>query len=401
MSLFSLPEQRHESHFRMPRLNWVLLLCTAGLLCYGVLFVRSAVAVRVGPVHDIWLKMLFQWIPLGIIAHVICAAIDYRKWVDNAWLLYVGALILLILVLIPGIGTVTMGARRWLFGIFQPSEAAKFALVPSLAFLLTRSAIQSETRRFWATLFAAGLPAVLVLIQPDMGSSLPFGVAAIAMLFVAGCARKLLLRLVLCGVLFVSVFLGAILIPESLPPEKKAKVEQVTDKFIFGHWKDRILVFAFPDRDPLGAGWNKRQSEIAVGSGGIWGKGYMKGTQNILGYLPASVSSSDFIFSVVAEETGFAGSLLLLALFGGLLGSVSVSGLLCRDPAGRLICTGVCAILFTHIFINLAMTIGRMPITGIPLPLISYGGTFTISTLALLGLAHNVAIHRSAADPFA
>lgn len=396
----SFKSDSQESRFSFPRLNWMLLLCAAALLCYGVLFVRSATSIRVGPVHDIWLKMLFQWIPLGLIAHVIFAAVDYRKWVDHAWILYGGSIVLLILVLIPGIGTVTMGARRWLFGIFQPSEAAKLAVIPFLAFLLTRSAIQSEIQRFWATLFFAALPALLVLIQPDMGSSLPFGVAAIAMLYVSGCARKVLFRILLTGIILISIFLGAILIPETLPPEKKAKVERITDDFIFDHWKSRILVFVFPDRDPLGAGWNKRQSEIAVGSGAVWGKGYKKGTQNILGYLPASVSSSDFIFSVVAEETGFAGSLLLIALYAGLLGSICVSGFLCRDLVGRLICTGITATLFTHIFVNLAMTIGKMPITGIPLPLVSYGGTFTITTLALLGLAHSVSIHRHKVDPF-
>ena len=375
----SFKSDSQESRFSFPRLNWMLLLCAAALLCYGVLFVRSATSIRVGPVHDIWLKMLFQWIPLGLIAHVIFAAVDYRKWVDHAWILYGGSIVLLILVLIPGIGTVTMGARRWLFGIFQPSEAAKLAVIPFLAFLLTRSAIQSEIQRFWATLFFAALPALLVLIQPDMGSSLPFGVAAIAMLYVSGCARKVLFRILLTGIILISIFLGAILIPETLPPEKKAKVERITDNFIFDHWKSRIL---------------------AVGSGAVWGKGYKKGTQNILGYLPASVSSSDFIFSVVAEETGFAGSLLLIALYAGLLGSICVSGFLCRDLVGRLVCTGITATLFTHIFVNLAMTIGKMPITGIPLPLVSYGGTFTITTLALLGLAHSVSIHRHKVDPF-
>jgi rod shape determining protein RodA len=143
----------------------------------------------------------------------------------------------------------------------------------------------------------------------------------------------------------------------------------------------------------LGAGWNKKQSEIAVGSGGKYGKGYLNGTQNILGFLPRSVASTDFIFSVIAEEMGFMGSCVLLILFGGLIGSIVTTGILCGDDSGRLICVGVATLFFAHIFVNIAMTIGKMPITGIPLPFISYGGTFTISTMALLGLIQSVAIH--------
>lgn len=379
-----------------PTLNWVLLACTLGLLVYGVLFVRSAVSVRVGAVHDLWTVMLFRWIPLGLAAHFVFAAFDYRRWVDYAWLLYLGALLLLVLVLVPGIGTTNnMGARRWLMGFFQPSEFAKVAVVPTLAFILAGSTLERETSRFWVALAAAAVPAGLIMLEPDLGTVIPIVAAAFAMVFVAGCARKTLFVLVLSGLVAVTVFLSAILVPESLPPEQKARVEKVTNLFIYEHWKDRILTFVHPDRDPLGAGWNKRQSEIAVGSGGRSGKGYMKGTQNALGYLPASVSSSDFIFSVIAEETGFTGTLGLLGLFAGLLTSIVVAGLRTYSQVGRLLCTGVSAILFTHIFINVAMTIGLLPITGIPLPLVSYGGTFTISTLALLGIAHGVSIHRS------
>jgi rod shape determining protein RodA len=167
---------------------------------------------------------------------------------------------------------------------------------------------------------------------------------------------------------------------------------------IYPHWKKRVLTFAFPDRDPLGAGWNKRQSEIAVGSGGLWGKGYLNGTQNVLGFLPRSVSSTDFIFSVIAEETGFVGSLVLLGLYLGVFGAVATTGFLCRDSVGRLVCAGVGTLLFVHVFVNIAMTVGRVPITGLPLPLISYGGSFTISTMAMLGLVQSVAVHGQRPD---
>ena len=380
--------------------NWLLVLCAAALLVFGVLFIRSACSIRVGPVHDLWKKMLFVWIPLGTAAHVAIASVDHRRWTEWAWVLYLGALALLVLVLVPGIGTMSnVHARRWLFGVFQPAEAAKFALVPTLAFVLGGGTLLGERRRLWTALALAAVPAGLILAEPDLGTAIPFVVSALAMIFVAGCAKRTFLALVLAGALGAAAFFAAILVPERLPPERRARVEAVTDRFLFGHWKDRVLVFVDPGRDPLGKGWNVIQSEIAVGSGGPRGKGYMKGTQNTLGYLPAAVSSSDFIFSVIAEETGFAGSAAVLGLFAALLAAVAWTGLRCRDDAGRLICTGVAAILFTHAFVNLAMTVNLVPVTGIPLPLVSYGGTFTVTTLALLGLVQSVALHGRAPRP--
>lgn len=377
------------------RIDWLLVLSAAGLLAYGVLFVRSACAVRTGAVQLLWLKMLTRWIPLGIAAHVAIAASDWRKWVDFSAVPWVFAVALLGLVLVPGLGsTSNMGARRWLFGFFQPAEAAKIAVVPAVAFVLSKLSMRDGPAKLFLAFFAAAVPGVLVLLEPDLGTAITFAAAALAMAFVSGVAPRTLAALVAAGLLAVSVFLGAILLPEKLPPEKREKVERVVDKFVFGHWKNRILVFVHPERDPLGAGWNRRQSEIAVGSGGERGKGYGRGTQNALGYLPASVSSSDFVFSVIAEETGFAGCALLMVLFSVLLWRVVWTGLACRDEAGRLACTGVAAILFVHVFVNVGMTIGLVPVTGIPLPLVSYGGSFTISTLALLGLVHSVRLGR-------
>ena len=330
-------------------------------------------------------------IPLGLVVHATVAAVDYRKWNGWAWAPYLVVLVALVLVMIPGIGTEQLGARRWLFG-FQPSEFAKFVTIPMLAFLLAGTNLAGVGKLF-ATLFAAAVPAALIMMQPDLGTAISLVPTVLAMAFVAGCAPRTLLALVLSGLLLAGVFVAAAVLPEKLPPERRARVEAVVDQVMFPHWKKRILVFVYPDRDPLGAGWNKRQSEIAVGSGGRWGKGYLKGRQNILGYLPRAVSSTDFIFAVIAEEKGFNGSVALLALYAGLLGGIVATGLRCRDATGRIICSGVSALLFTHLFINVAMTIGKMPITGIPLPLVSYGGSFTTSTMALLGLVQSVAIH--------
>jgi rod shape determining protein RodA len=158
--------------------------------------------------------------------------------------------------------------------------------------------------------------------------------------------------------------------------------------------KDRILVFLDPSRDPLDAGWNTVQSAIAVGSGGLTGKGYLRGTQNILGFLPRTVAPTDFIFSVIAEETGFLGSLTLLLLFAVLAFGGMRAALRARDKFGRLLAVGVTVLVMFHVFVNMAMTIGLMPITGIPLPLVSYGGSFMVCTLAMLGIVQSVYVRR-------
>lgn len=378
------------SKLNAPSINWAVFVSMLLLLVIGVFFVRSANAIRTDSIQYQYLLVIKRWIPLGLVVHFIVAYFDYRRWTDWAWVLYV--VIMLALALVFFIGTERLGARRWLFGM-QPSEAAKFAVVLMIAFLLSRSTITNGYARLLLSLLAAGVPAVLVAMQPDLGTALVLVPTSVAMVFVAGCAPRTLATLCAAGLLFIGVFLAAALLPEKLPPGQREKVEAVVDKIMFPHWQKRIEVFVYPDRDPLGAGWNKRQSEIAVGSGGRWGKGYLNGTQNILGFLPPAVSSTDFIYSVIAEETGFNGSVVLIVLYGTLLGGIVVTGLLCRDTTGRLLCTGVAALLFAHVFVNLAMTIGKMPITGIPLPLISYGGSFTISTMALLGLVQSVAIH--------
>jgi rod shape determining protein RodA len=307
---------------------------------------------------------------------------------------YLVAVVLLVLVLVPGVGTVQFNARRWLFG-FQPSEFAKLAMLLATAFLLTTDILERPAARLGSLAIALAAPLGLVALQPDLGSALVLLPVAWSMLFVAGTAPRFLAWTTLVALAAAALFLGAILLPERLPPDSplRARIERVSDRVIFPHWKKRILVFADPDRDPLGAGWNLRQSQIAVGAGGLRGKGRLNGTQNILGFLPRAVSSTDFIFSVYAEECGFAGSLLLLGLYAGLFASIAAIGIQCADTTGRLLAAGVLTLFGFHVFVNIAMTVGRVPITGLPLPLISYGGSFTISTMAMLGLVQSVALH--------
>lgn len=164
--------------------------------------------------------------------------------------------------------------------------------------------------------------------------------------------------------------------------------------------RGRIEVFVHPSADPLGAGWNKRQSEIAVGSGGLRGKGYLQGTQNILGFLPRSVAPTDFIYSVVAEEKGFLGSALVLSLFSAILLIGMTTALQTLDPMGRLLCVGISTLLFFHVFINIAMTVGLMPITGLPLPLLSYGGSFMVVMMSALGIIQSVYIRKDRRETY-
>ena len=382
--------------FRDLRLTWagaVQFVSMAALLAIGVLWIESACAVREGSVRWLHLQQLRRWIPAGFAAYALFALVPYRRLVDFSALPYLVAVVLLVLVLVPGVGTVQFNARRWLFG-FQPSEFAKLAMLLATAFLLTTDILERPAARVGSLAIALAAPLGLVALQPDLGSALVLVPVAWSMLFVAGTAPRFLAWTTLVVLAAAALFLCAILLPERLPPDSplRERIERVSDRVIFPHWKKRILVFADPDRDPLGAGWNLRQSQIAVGAGGLRGKGRLNGTQNILGFLPRAVSSTDFIFSVYAEETGFVGSLSLLALYGALFAGIVATGLRCPDTEGRLLCTGVLALLGFHVFVNIAMTVGRVPITGLPLPLISYGGTFTISTMAMLGLVQGVAL---------
>jgi len=203
---------------------------------------------------------------------------------------------------------------------------------------------------------------------------------------------------VVCATVGVAVFtvillLGLLLASEreGVSPPTRERIRKIVP--LSAYQRDRLVVFLYPDRDLFGRGWNKRQSEIAVGSGGFWGKGYLKGDQNLLGYLPASVASNDFIFSVLAEETGFVGSMIVLLLAAGILFPTLAVAYGCQDGAGRLLCVGVATVTFCHQFVNIGMTVGLLPVTGLPLPFISSGRTFLLTMMTAYGLVQSVAVH--------
>lgn len=356
------------------RMDWLTLAATLALIAVGVLFIYSA-SVRQDDlqVTAMTLRQVI-WAFVGCAVLLTLVAVDYRRVSRASLLIYAACLVLLVLVLF--MGRKMYGATRWLnlFGIYiQPSEFAKLGAILLMARYLAEPARDlAHPKSILITLALAAIPFALILQQPDLGTAVTLIPVAFAMLFVAGVPIRYLVFLVGLGLLAL-----------------------VPGWFILdGYQRERLLVFFDPSRDPLGSGWNSIQSSIAVGSGGLFGKGYLMGTQNILGFLPRTVAPTDFIFSVIAEETGFVGSLVLLILFAALLGGVIRAGIASRDKLGRLLAAGVVTLLFCHIFVNMAMTVGLMPITGLPLPLVSYGGSFMLSTMAALGLVQSVYARR-------
>jgi rod shape determining protein RodA len=216
------------------------------------------------------------------------------------------------------------------------------------------------------------IPFILILKEPDLGTAMVLVPTALFMLIAAGAAWRHLLGL---------FALGATLSPLGW--------------FVLsGYQRERIMTFLDPSRDPLDSGWNALQSAIAVGSGGLSGKGFLNGTQNVLGFLPRTVSPSDFIFPVIAEETGFIGASLLLLAYAVLLTCYIRTTCTAGDKTGSLLAMGIAGLLFCHVFVNIAMTIGLLPITGLPLPFVSSGGSFMVSTLAGFGLVQSVYVRR-------
>ncbi len=377
------------------RMNWVMLAAIIGLIVIGVFFIYSATVMRDDSTKDLYTKQI-KWAVVGLACYLGTAMLDYRRLRDLSWAGYFMSVILLVAVLF--FGTQIYGARRWLMFLgvgIQPSELAKLAMIILGACLLSPAAEKFDARApFWKLFLLTGVPMLLVMKEPDLGSSLVFVPLVMAMLFAAGAPAKPLVRLMAGGGLAVMMVLAAVALPEKLgmTPEHQDKFFRAIH--LSDYQRDRIEVFLHPGKDPMKTGWNMRQSEIAVGSGGLTGKGFLKGSQNILGFLPRTVAPTDFIFSVIAEEMGFAGALVVLLLYGTVVVCGMVAAMVARDKMGRVLCVGIVTMIFTHAFVNIGMTIGVLPVVGIPLPLVSYGGTFMVITLFALGLIQSVYVRR-------
>ena len=389
-----MKEFLHQFHL-LRRMNWIMILMIIGLIGVGVCFIYSATSMRDDSTVDLYAKQI-KWAIAGMVCYFGITLFDYRRLRDVSWLFYVLALVLLVAVLF--FGTRIYGAKRWLMfmGVgVQPSEIGKLAVIILSSCLLSPAAEKFDRLpSLWRLFLLAGIPMLLVMKEPDLGSALVYLPVVVAMLFVAGARVKPLVILGISGVGAVMLLLAAVALPEQvgMSPEHQERFFRAIH--MSDYQRDRIEVFLQPEKDPMGTGWNKRQSEIAVGSGGLTGKGFLSGTQNILGFLPRTVAPTDFIFSVITEEMGFFGAVLVLTLYGGLVICGLYAAMMARDKMGRVLCVGIVMMVFTHAFVNMAMTIGVLPVVGIPLPLVSYGGTFMVITLFALGLIQSVYVRR-------
>ncbi len=401
--MISLPTTR-DPHSRV---DWLMVGALLGLMSIGVLFVYSATMANDSGASLIWYNQpWFRQIVWGVLGTGAAAAVclvDYRIVARWALIIYALTILLLIAVLIPGIGsTQGWGARRWIDlgpASIQPSEFAKLGFILAMANFLSRPADELKSIGvFWKALLMVVTPFLLIMKEPDLGSALILLPVCLTMLFVAGVPPRYINTLIGVSGLVVGLILVDVLLA---PPQWQIKLEN--------YQKRRLLVYFGLDGAPRDAtpaqkaearraqrdySYNVDQALISVGSGGLLGKGWCDGQQTALGYLPKAVAHNDFIFSVIAEEKGFAGSVIVVLLYSLVLFTgIRVAGQ-ARDRLGKLLAVGVVAMFFSHVFINIGMNIRLMPVTGVPLPLLSYGGSSVLCSLIAAGILQNVYIHR-------
>ena len=361
-------DRRLISHF-----DWRLFLLTLVFVLIGVLTIYSAnYSITEKHAGALPSRQLI-WLGLGLIAMLTAIAFDYHHIDRIAYPFY--GMILLLLILVLAIGHSGGGSQRWInLGFFrlQPSEPAKLAIVLLMAKYLQDSepAKGYRLRDLWVPFALVGPLVILTLVQPDLGTALILAIVFLSMILVGG----LRLRSFLC-----LAGTGVALFP-------------IAWHFLKPYQRARILTFLDPDRDPLGAGYHVIQSKIAIGSGRLFGKGYLHGTQNRLDFLPAQ--HTDFIFAVFSEEWGFLGCVILLLLYLIMIAYCLRLMQRAKDRFGALLVFGMLAIFFWHVAINVAMVSGLMPVVGVPLPMVSYGGSALASMMFAIGVMINVSMRR-------
>jgi rod shape determining protein RodA len=358
--------------------DWILLLLVLAISLIGLVNIYSSGVNRAYSGQDfIYLKQV-QWIVVGLIFMVMAFSIDYRWISRHSYLIFAFSILLLLVVFFYGYAT--RGSQRWiLIGgfTFQPSELVKLTLILALArYYDDHRVIKSyRLRELIIPALIVLVPFLLILKQPDLGTAL--------VLFIIFCSMTLFI-----GVQWKSLagaaFAGFLLLPMGW-------------FFLKDYQKERIITFFNPDSDPLGAGYHVIQSIIAIGSGGIAGKGFLQGTQTQLRFLPER--HTDFVFSVFAEEWGFLGGIFLLLLFMALILWGLKIALHSRDLNGTLISVGITALIFWEVFINIGMVLGMLPVVGIPLPFLSYGGSSMVILMTGIGLLMNVSMRRFILQP--
>lgn len=407
---FNQDHQNLAGAGRLSSMDWVNPLAIALLCATGILFIFSAQASHAG--ND-WQKQIV-WTLLGFCTYVVVAVANYKIFLSYAHILYALGIAGLLLARPESPFSVEMmGARRWVdLGIttVQPTEAAKIGTLIMASSILARSKVGSISESILVIAKVALvflLPMWLIFMQPDLGSSLVFPPMIFALLYISRLSGKFFLSAFAIFMLAVSV-VGIDIYAYSQHLERARLIKQSDSTAvsaeayrsilpIHNYQRNRILAFVAPkvvDPNGTGASWNAMQAKISAATGGATGKGLLEGTQAQLGYLPKAVAHNDFIFSVIAEETGFLGSVFIVGLFAILVtNGIRIAGL-AKDRFGMHLACGVSVLFLIHFFINIGMTIGITPITGLPLPFLSYGGSFVLSCFFLQGLIQSIYRHR-------
>ncbi len=356
-------------------MNWPLVALMMALSVFGIIAIYSATYMRESAVYNtMWNKQTI-WLGISVVGFLVVSLVDYRwvKW--GALPMYLGSLLLLVLTLV--IGLKLEGARSWLkLGPiqFQPAQMAVLSGILVQAFFLSQFRSIHPALKVLACGVMTGAPALLILAQPDFGSCMMWGPTVLAMLFIARIPKRYLIAIVLMAM--IAMPLGYVFALKD-------------------YQKERIISFIDPEVDPRGASWAVNQSMIAIGSGGWAGKGFKApNTQVEMGYVPATTVPNDYIFAAIGEQWGFVGSTALVGAFALLLLSTTFVAFNAGDELGQLIVVGITALIFTHTYQNIGMCISIMPVTGVPLPMISFSGSFLAVILFGLGLVNSVWIHR-------
>ena len=358
--------------------DWALFIVTILLAIFGIVMIYSATRTLNTNTNVI---VQSATMVIGCALMLFTCFFDYEQLKNLVKPIYIFAVAILILVLLVGIGHESWGAKSWIrigaVGI-QPSEIAKICFIVTFSFHLSK--VHDDINKplvILGLLLHIGVLLGLIALQPDFGSALVFVFMFCCFMFVAKISYKYIIPIGVVGVASLPFIYKYILSP---------------------YQQDRINVFFNPELDPRGSGYNVIQSKIAVGSGQLWGKGYLEGTQNQMGYLPTKYT--DFIFSVISEELGFIGAILVVALLFFVIYKCFKTAQKADNAFGRYICVGVGSMLLFHVFENVGMCIGLMPVTGIPLPFISYGGSSLVVNMIAIGLVLSVAYHNKPRSVF-
>ena len=351
------------------QLNWSLVLLITSTASIGFVMLYSAANGSIEP----WAYRQMIRFAIGLVVMLLVAVSSIHFWLRYAYVVYLACLGLLIVV--EFFGATGMGAKRWIdlgFMSLQPSELMKISLIVFLARYYNKIPSQNvnSIKHIFIPFISFMIPVYLVVKQPDLGTAVLIAISGLIVIWLTGFRLKYFLY---------SFFVLICLIPVGI-------------SFLKPYQKSRILTFLNPERDPLGAGYQIIQSKIAVGSGGIFGKGFLQGSQSYLDYLPEK--HTDFIFTLFSEEFGFIGSLFLLIIYALIIYRISKIGSQTRNNFARLFCFGFAAAFFVYVTVNMSMVLGLLPIVGAPLPIMSYGGSSMLAIMTGLGIVMSCKIHR-------